>query len=81
MALIKFESGKRVEYKNKCGASDFSAHLNVLNRIASRRLNLDEIVLSLIEHTPSEFKVGHGGSHIWCANQKNERVYMIDYSI
>lgn len=81
MGTIKFETGKKVEYKNKCGASDFNTHINILNRIASRHSNLDEIVDALKEHTPSEFKLGHGGSHIWCANMKNERIYIIEYAL
>ena len=36
-----------------------------------------EAVNRLADILPKELKIGFGGSHIWCANQNNERLFII----
>lgn len=78
MKTLKFEKGKKVEFKNASGTSDFTALVGSLTRIANRYDGDKETIISYLrEITPSEFKLGYGGSHIWCSNQKNERIFII----
>jgi hypothetical protein len=78
--IIKFEKGKKREFKNHSGSSDFEGSLlPTMTRIANRyNGNKELILMDLREVTPSEFKLGYGGNHIWCANQKNERVFILE---
>ena len=58
-----------IEKKNKA----VSKVLETIKYIAKSANTKQEAVNRLSDILPSELKIGYGGSHIWCANAKNER--------
>lgn len=50
---------------------------STIEHIAKTANTNQEAVNRLGEILPSDFKLGFGGSHVWCANQKNERLFII----
>jgi len=54
--------------------------LGTINRIIQRNgANKQGCLNELLEVIGEawDLKLGYGGSHIWCANKKNERVFII----
>jgi hypothetical protein len=50
---------------------------STIEYIARTANTKQEAVNRLADILPKEFKIGFGGSHIWCANQNNERLFII----
>lgn len=50
---------------------------STINYIANTANTKQEAVNRLSDVLPKEVKLGWGGSHIWAANQKNERLFII----
>jgi len=67
MKTIKFEK------RNK-EVSRVKTTIEYITKTANTK---QEVVNRLSDILPKEFKIGFGGSHVWCANQKNERLFII----
>ena len=63
-----------IEKKNKA----VSKVLETIKYIAKSANTKQEAVNRLSDILPSELKIGYGGSHIWCANAKNKRLFIIE---
>ena len=50
---------------------------STIEYIAKTANTKQEAVNRITDILPKTFKVGFGGSHVWCANSKNERVFII----
>ena len=61
------------EKRNK----DVFAVRGTIEYIAKSANTKQEGVNRLADILPKELKIGFGGSHIWCANEKNERLFII----
>jgi hypothetical protein len=78
MLKVQFEKGKKLEFKNISGTSNIDALIETMNRIANRYGNeKQKVIQDLRDVIPSELELGYGGSHIWCANSKKERIFII----
>jgi hypothetical protein len=76
MKTIKFEKGKRLEFNNLHSQSV----IGTLNRMANRyEGDKSRVLIDMAEVIDSKLKLGIGGSHIWCCNSKNERIFIIEF--
>jgi hypothetical protein len=50
---------------------------STIEYIAKSANTKQEAVNRLSEILPNELQIGFGGSHVWCANQNNERLFII----
>lgn len=62
------------EKRNK----DVSNVKDTIEYIAKTVQTKQDAVNRLADVLPSSMKIGYGGSHVWCANQNNDRLFMID---
>jgi hypothetical protein len=66
-----------IEKRNK----DVTAVLGTLNRMANRYGgDKARIIQDMREVLPNDIKLGYGSTHIWAANQKNERLFIVTFS-
>ena len=63
----------KIEKRNK-EVSKVLDSINYIIKSAPTKLKAYE---RLKEILPTEFLIGYGGSHIWCSNQKNERLFIV----
>lgn len=79
MKQIKFEKGKKLEFKNASGTSNIVDLVGSLTRIANKYDgDKNKVINDLKELVPTYYKLGYGGSHIWCANADNERIFIVE---
>lgn len=50
---------------------------STIEYIAQTSNTRQEATNRLADILPKELKIGFGGSHVWCANQNNERLFRI----
>jgi len=63
-----------IEKRNKEIGKD---RLEILNRMAKRYDGNKERICMDMREILFGLKVGFGGSHIWCCNEKNERIFIV----
>ena len=63
----------KIEKRNNA-VSKITSSINHIINTANTKL---EAVNRISDILPSELKIGYGGSHIWVANQNNERLFII----
>ncbi len=62
-----------IEKRNKA----VSKVIDTINYIANTAATKQDAVNRLRDVLQNEIKIGWGGSHVWAANQKNERLFII----
>lgn len=67
----------KIEKRNKRVASCISSINRIIERNGNNKLGCLRDLLEIIGEA-WDLKLGYGGSHIWCANKKNERVFIIE---
>lgn len=63
----------KIEKRNKEVAEKLDT-INYIIKSAPTKVKAFERLRDILS---SDIKLGYGGSHIWCANQKNERLFII----
>ena len=63
----------KIEKRNK----EVSKVLDTINYIIKSAPSKVIAFDRLRDVLPSEIQLGYGGSHIWCSNQKNERLFIV----
>lgn len=67
---------ERIVYWQKRNKDVYAVRSTIIH--ISRTANTkQEAVNRLSKILPDELKIGFGGSHVWCANQENERLFII----
>ena len=62
-----------IEKRNK-DVSQVLDSINYITKTAPTKLKAFDRLRDIL---PSNIKLGYGGSHIWCSNQSNERLFII----
>lgn len=65
-----------IEKRNKRVAACIGSINRIIARNGSNKQGCLRDLLEIIGEA-WDLKLGYGGSHIWCANKKNERVFII----
>ena len=77
MKTLQFEKGKKSEFTKKVGYNSESVLENLNRQIQRYSGDKNRIIMDMQDILPSSFKLGFGGSHIWCSNNKNERIFIV----
>lgn len=77
MKTLTFEKGKKSEFTKKVGYNNESVLANLIRQAQRYAGDKKRIIMDMQDVLPSTLKVGCGGSHIWCSNNKNERIFII----
>jgi hypothetical protein len=62
-----------IEKRNKA-VYEVKNSLDYISRTAKTK---QETVERMRDVLPSNLKLGFGGSHVWCSNEKNERIFIV----